>query len=95
MEVPISDKGIRIGSVRLGFSRETAKREARNIVWLLLGTSVVIIIALSALVYWMALRMIVLPTREAAGVASDIAAGDLSRMVRVRSVNELGLLGRG
>ena len=91
----IVDGQTRIGTVMMGFSRDSIKQGGAEVVWLLLGTSVVIVIALSALVYWMAGRMIVLPTREAVAVASNIAAGDLTHTVRVRSVDELGMLGRG
>ncbi len=95
VQVPIKTGPVRIGMVTLGFSRETIRNEARTIVWLLLGTSVVIVAVLSSLVYWMVRRMIVVPTREAGSVAINIAAGDLSHSVRVRSVDELGMLGRG
>jgi methyl-accepting chemotaxis protein len=94
LQVPILMGGARIGNVMMGFSREPVKREARKLVVLLLGTSAIIVMALSALVFWAARRMIVLPTREAALVASNIASGDLTKTVRVRSVNELGMLGR-
>jgi methyl-accepting chemotaxis protein len=95
VQAPIKTGGSRVGTVTIGFSKEPVKREARNSMWLLLGTSIAIIAALSALVYRMVQRMIVLPTREAVLVASNIASGDLTQSVRVRSVDELGMLGRG
>lgn len=95
LQAPIIVDKMRAGTVMMGFSRDSINREARRVVVLLLGTSIVIVMALSALVYWMANRMIVLPTREAVDVASGIASGDLTHTVRVRSVDELGMLGRG
>jgi methyl-accepting chemotaxis protein len=83
-----------IGAVRMGFSRAVVKKDAWNVVWLLLGTSAAIVIVLSALVYLMTQRMIVRPTREAVLVASNTAGGDLTQSVRVRTVDELGMLGR-
>ncbi len=64
-------------------------------VWLLIGTSALIIGVLALMIYLMVRSMIVLPTREAVTVASNIAAGDLTQSVRVRSMDELGMLGRG
>lgn len=95
LQVPIRTGTARIGTVFLGFSKAVIKENAWNVVWLLLSTSVAIVIALSALVYWMVRRMIVGPTSEAGVIASNIAAGDLTQSVRVRSVDEVGMLGRG
>jgi methyl-accepting chemotaxis protein len=95
VQVDIKIGNTRIGGVRMGFSRAGVRKEARAIIWLLLGTSVVIIAALSLMIYVMVRTMIVLPTKEAVAVASSIAAGDLSHSVRVRSMDELGTLGRG
>jgi methyl-accepting chemotaxis protein len=95
LEEPIKLGSATVGTVMIGFSRENAKRDAMKVVMLLVGTSIVIVAVLSGLVYWMAQRMIVTPTRQSVMVASNIAAGDLSQAVRVRSVNELGMLGRG
>ncbi len=85
----------RLGKVKMGFSRETVKKDARNVVWLLLGTSAAIVLVLSTLIYTLTQRMIVSPTRQAVLVALNTAEGDLTRSVRVRSVDELGMLGRG
>jgi methyl-accepting chemotaxis protein len=85
----------KLGAVVMGFSREGVRKNARNIVWLLLGTSVAIVLLLSGLVSVMVNRMIIAQTREAEVVASNIAAGDLTQPVRVRSTDELGQLGRG
>ena len=85
----------RLGKVKMGFSRETVKKDARNVVWLLLGTSAAIVLVLSTLIYLLTQRMIISPTRQAVSVALNTAEGDLTRSVRVRSVDELGMLGRG
>jgi methyl-accepting chemotaxis protein len=95
VQVDVKNGDARIGMVRIGFSRAAVRKEARNVVWLLLGTSTLIVSALALMVYLMIWRMIVLPTKEAMDVASNIAAGDLSQRVRVRSIDELGMLGRG
>jgi methyl-accepting chemotaxis protein len=97
LEVPVSIKMEQsvIGQVVVGFSRQSVKREAGKVVALLLATSVAIVALLAALVYAMVRRMIVRPTSEAVAAASSIAAGDLTRSVRVESADELGMLGRG
>ena len=84
-----------LGAVRMGFSREGVRAEAWSVIRLLLLISALVVGALGLLVHVMVRSMIVLPTAEAVGVASNIAAGDLSQSVRVRSVDELGTLGRG
>jgi methyl-accepting chemotaxis protein len=84
----------RLGKVRIGFSRETIKKDAWSVVWLLLGTSAAIVLILSTLIYILTQRMIVRPTREAVLVASNTAKGDLTQSVRVRTVDEIGMLGR-
>ena len=95
VQVDVKIGNTKIGAVRMGFSRAGVRREARAIIWLLLGTSVMIIGALALMIYLMVRNMIVVPTQEAVSVASNVAAGDLSHSVRVRSVDELGALGRG
>ncbi len=85
----------RPGSVTMGFSRAGVKKNARKIVLLLLATSLVIVSSFAALVFVMTRRMIVVPTAEAVAVATSAAAGDLSRGVHVRSLDEIGMLGRG
>jgi methyl-accepting chemotaxis protein len=95
VQVNITTGNSRIGAVRMGFSRAGVRGEARAIIWMLLGTSVILIGALALMVYVMVRTMIVAPTREAVAVASNIAAGDLSHRVHVRSMDELGSLGRG
>jgi methyl-accepting chemotaxis protein len=85
----------RPGSVTMGFSRASVKKNTRDIVLLLLMTSLVIIAAFAALVYVMTKRMIAIPTRKVVDVATSAAAGDLTRSVHVRSVDEIGMLGRG
>src|SRR5574341_1261312 len=85
----------KLGTVLMGFSREGVRKNARSTVGLLLGTSVGIVFFLAILVGIMVNRMILKQTREAEAVASNIAAGDLTQSVRVRSTDELGQLGRG
>jgi methyl-accepting chemotaxis protein len=85
----------RLGTVKMGFSRETVKQDARKVVWLLLGTASAIVAVLFGLIYLMTQWMIVGPTRQAMSAALNTAEGDLTRSVRVRSVDEIGMLGRG
>ncbi len=95
VQVDVKIDDTRLGMVRMGFSRAAVRKDARDVVWLLLGTSVLIIGALALMLNLMVRSMIVLPTKEAVDAASNIAAGDLSQSVRVRSKDELGMLGRG
>ena len=87
--------GTRLGTVTMGFSRAGVKKDVREIIRLLAGTSVMIIGSFALMVYFMVQRMIVVSTTEAVAVASNIAAGDLTQSFRVRSMDELGMLGRG
>lgn len=86
---------IKIGSVKFGFSKASVRQNARKIVWLLLGTSIGTVAILSVVVYIMVKRMIAGPAAEAVAVASNVASGDLSLSVKVRTNDELGTLGRG
>ena len=95
VQVEIKMGSTRLGAVVMGFSRTGVRKEARDVVWLLAGTSVMIVVVLAAMIYGMARRMIVTPSTEAVAVASNVAAGDLSQSVRVRSMDEIGVLGRG
>jgi methyl-accepting chemotaxis protein len=95
VRVDIGRDGARLGSVTMGFSRATVRRETLELVLLLAAISLVTIIAIAVTVYLMARKMIVVPTAEAAAVATNIASGDLSQSVRVRFVDEIGMLGRG
>ncbi|HYA87171.1 MAG TPA: HAMP domain-containing methyl-accepting chemotaxis protein [Nitrospirota bacterium] len=85
----------KLGQVRMAFSRSQIQASVWKIVMLLLGTSLLIIAILAALIYYMVRRMIVLPTRTAEVVASNIAAGDLTQSFRVSTMDEIGMLGRG
>ena len=85
----------RLGSVTMGFSRTAVRKETRDIVLLLAGTSLLIIIATAAMIYLMAKKTIIVPTTDAVAVAINISAGDLSQSVRVSSMDEIGMLGRG
>jgi methyl-accepting chemotaxis protein len=84
-----------IGTVTMGFSRATVRRDTLNIVLLLLAMSLLIITATAWMIYLMVHKMIVVPTTEAAAVASNIASGDLTQTIRVQSNDEVGQLGRG
>jgi len=95
VQVEMTSGGARIGVVTIGFSRAAVRKQARDVVVLLLATSLAIVAAIAALIYVMARKMIVVPTTQALAVASNIAAGDLTQSVRVRSVDEIGMLGRG
>jgi methyl-accepting chemotaxis protein len=93
--VEINARGTKLGTVTMGFETSGVKQTIRNIVYLLLGTSVGIVLLLSFILYVMTRKMILVPTKEAVAVASNIAAGDLSKSVHVKSVDEIGMLGRG
>jgi methyl-accepting chemotaxis protein len=93
--VDIMLDGTRLGQVRLSFSRAVICSGTASVVLLLLGTSVVIVLTLSALTYFMVRKMIVAPTRAAETVATRIAQGDLTQHVRVSTSDEIGGLGRG
>ena len=97
LEVPVDIKmgGTKLGTVTMGFSKTASRQNIRGIVFLLLGTSVAIVLALVVMVYVMARKMIVVPTNEAVSVASNIAAGNLTQSVNIDSRDELGMLGRG
>jgi methyl-accepting chemotaxis protein len=91
----INLQGSSLGTVVMGYSRTELRQEAFRVVVLLFSTGIGITVLLALLVSTMARRMVVLPTLETVAVASKIAAGDLTRSVRVRSNDEIGALGRG
>jgi methyl-accepting chemotaxis protein len=93
--VEINPRGTKLGTVTMGFATSAVEQDIRRVVFLLLGTSVGIVLLLSFLLYVMSRKMVVVPTKEAVAVASNIAAGDLRVSVHVKSVDELGMLGRG
>jgi methyl-accepting chemotaxis protein len=84
-----------LGAVTMGFSRSTIRKEALDVILLLVGTSLLIVASIAVMIYVMARKMIVTPTTEAGKVVSNIASGDLSQSVRIRSADEIGMLGRG
>lgn len=88
-------EGIKFGEVKMAFSRSQAQANVRNVAFFLIGISTMISGVLSTLIYVMVKRMITIPIGSAEAAASKIAAGDLSQSVRVQSVDELGMLGRG
>ncbi|HEX9021197.1 MAG TPA: methyl-accepting chemotaxis protein [Nitrospirota bacterium] len=87
--------GAKIGEVRMAFSRAQMKSNAWMVALLLFGTSVMISAALSSVVHAMVRRMVVTPTSAARDVVSNVASGDLTHEVPVRSTDEIGVLGRG
>ncbi|HEY6011801.1 MAG TPA: methyl-accepting chemotaxis protein, partial [Nitrospirota bacterium] len=86
--------GTKIGEVRIAFSREKMKSNAWMVAILLFGTSILISSSLSAVVQYMVRRMVVVPSRDARDVAADVASGNLTHEVQVRSTDEIGVLGR-
>jgi len=95
VSVDVSLGGAKLAAIHLAFSRDEIRGNAQRIVLLLLGTSVVIVLSIAGLVYFMTRRMIATPTSAAEAVASAIAAGDLTQNVRVSTIDEIGNLGRG
>lgn len=93
--VPLMIENVRLGTVRLFFSRDPVRRSAMHIVLLLAGTSLVIVLSLSFLVYFMVRRMIVAPTNDVVSVTKRVAEGDLTEKVRISTNDEIGYLGRG
>lgn len=85
----------RLGSVTMGFARQGMRNEAKDVVVVLLLTSLLIVAVMAVMIYVMARQLIVVPTREAVAVASNIAAGNLTQRVRVHSMDEVGMIGRG
>lgn len=85
----------KLGVVRIGFAREHVQAQARNVVLLLLGASALIIAILAGMVYYMVRRMIIDPTMVVEAVALKVAGGDVTQSVRVSSMDEIGMLGRG
>ncbi len=93
--VDVAAQGTKLGEVRLFLSRAVMRSTAAKVVRLLLGMSVLIVLSISLMISLMVRRMIVMPTRSAEVIATRIAEGDLTRSVRVSSVDEIGNLGRG
>lgn len=85
----------RLGTVTMGMATDEIRQDARKVTWLLLGTALGIVVVMSTIVYIMAQKMVVGPTGDVAAVVSDLAGGDLTKSVPVRSNDELGTLGRG
>ncbi len=85
----------KIGLVTIGFSKAGARREAWKQALLLVGGSVVMVVILSGVIHLMVRWMIIAPTNEAVHIVLNIAGGDLTQSVRVKTVDELGMLGRG
>jgi methyl-accepting chemotaxis protein len=86
--------GNKIGIVTMGFSKQAVTREINRITGMLIGTSVGVIVLLAGIIYLMVRRMVVLPAASAVSVVQQIAAGNLTKEITVRSQDELGELGR-
>jgi methyl-accepting chemotaxis protein len=86
--------GSKIGTVTMGFSKQALTRETNRITGMLIGTSVGVIVLLAGIIYVMVRRMVVLPAASAVSVVKQVAAGDLTKEISVRSQDELGELGR-
>jgi methyl-accepting chemotaxis protein len=95
IRVDVRSGSARLGAVTMGFSRSAVRKEALEVILLLIGTSLLIVASISVMIYVMARKMIVTPMTEAVNVVSSIASGDLSQSVRVRSADEIGMLGTG
>ena len=97
IEVPVDIQltGTRIGTTTIGFSRSGIQQNAWQTVRKLLVIGVFIIAGLALTIYLVVRKMIVSTTTEIVGVVSNIATGDLSQRVKVRTTDEFGSLGRG
>jgi methyl-accepting chemotaxis protein len=95
VSVPVMLESTRLGTVRLLFSRAGVRKSALYIVLLLAGTSMVIVLSLSLLVYLLVRRSIVAPIAGVVSVTTRVAEGDLTEKVLVSSNDEIGYLGRG
>lgn len=65
-------------------------RQLRNT---LLAASILIVLIIIGVLYYAARRMVVQPLREAVSFAGVVAAGDLSKSLKVKNRDEIGLLG--
>jgi methyl-accepting chemotaxis protein len=95
VSVDVALGGTKLATIHLDFSRAEVRANVTKVVLLLVATGVLIVLTLSVLVYIMVGRMIVAPTAAAEAVASSISSGDLSKNVKVSTVDEIGNLGRG
>ena len=86
--------GAKIAEVRMGFSRAGVQLYVRKMVMIILAVCIGIILTLSAVVYGMVHKMVVIPATQTVNVAATIAAGDLSQRIQSVSEDELGRLAR-
>ncbi len=93
--VNVSIPGVKIGEIRLFFSRAMIRSTTKRVMLILVGLSGFIVASISFLVFLMVRKMIVQPVRLAQSVATRVAEGDLTQSVRVNTVDEIGNLGRG
>lgn len=86
--------GNKVGTVTMGFSRQSIVRETQWITGMIIGTCAGIIVVLAGVVHLMVRRMVVFPAALAIAVMERISAGDLTKSISVRSDDELGQLAR-
>ena len=86
--------GKKIGAVTMGFSKQAITRETSRITIMLMGASLGVIFVLAGTIYVMVRKMVVRPAASAVSIVKQIAAGDLTKEIQVRSQDELGELGR-
>ncbi len=90
----ISLQGAKLGEVRVVLSRKDIRANTVKVVLLLLGTSIVIVLSISGMIYLMVRKTIATPTKMLEAVATKVSGGDLTESVRVSSNDEIGYLGR-
>jgi methyl-accepting chemotaxis protein len=93
--VDILLSGAKLGEVRVFYAAAMIRSGVVSVVLLLTGTSLIMLLVLSAITYVMVRTMIVAPIRAAESVATRIAEGDLTRRMSVSADDEIGALGRG
>jgi methyl-accepting chemotaxis protein len=71
---------------------EELVHDGRRLAQLLSAGGVALLVVLVLLVLFLVRRLVLGPLAEAAGFAREVAGGDLSRELRVRSLDELGAL---
>lgn len=81
-----------VGVLQVSTSLEETNKEIHSIKFRLIFSSVISVFIIGALLRWLLKMFILRPINEVVSTIRDIAAGDLSRQVRVDSSDELGQL---
>jgi serine phosphatase RsbU (regulator of sigma subunit) len=81
-----------IGVLQVSTSLEETKGEIRSIKFRLIATSVISVFVIGAILRGLLKMFILRPINEVVTTIREVAAGDLSRQVRVDSADELGQL---